>query len=97
MLEIIALIFLAKEIGKLALSKGLPPGRWKFYLVLAWIAGEIIGGVIGILIFGDNNLISAALVAIGGAISGYVILKAHLSKRPDFIEGDIDNIGKEQS
>ncbi len=49
MLEIIALIFLTKEIGKIAAGKGLKPGVWKLYTVLAWIAGEFVGAVIGYL------------------------------------------------
>ncbi|HEV8079100.1 MAG TPA: hypothetical protein VGP43_00195 [Chitinophagaceae bacterium] len=90
MLEIIALFFLTKEIGKIAKAKGLKPGRWQLYTVLAWLAGEIVGGIVGILIFGGNNLVSVALVAIGGAFAGYHILKANLSKRPDALEDDIN-------
>ncbi len=47
MIEIIVLIFLAKEIGRLALTKGLKPGWWKFYLVIGWILGEFLGLIIG--------------------------------------------------
>ncbi len=35
MIEIIVLIFLSRNIGYLALDKGLKPGLWKFYVVLA--------------------------------------------------------------
>ena len=93
MLEIIALIFLAKEIGKIAAAKGLKPGTWKLYFVLAWIAGEFIGAIIGVLIFGTNNFWSVVLVAIAGAVTGYLILKANLSKRPDLLDDDINQIG----
>jgi len=93
MLEIIALIFLTSEMGKIAAEKGLKPLTWKIYTVLAWVLGEIIGGIIGIYMFGGNNLISAALVAIGGAITGYLILKSNLSKRPDVMDDDINQIG----
>jgi hypothetical protein len=60
--------------------------------VLAWIAGEFVGAVIGVLIFGAENLFSVILVAIAGAITGYVLIKANLSKRPDVID-DVDQIG----
>ena len=70
MLEIIALIFLAKQIGKIAADKGLKPGTWKLYLVLSWIAGEFVGAIIGILIFGTTNIISIELVAVAGAVTG---------------------------
>ena len=93
MLEIIALIFLAKQIGKIAADKGLKPGTWKLYLVLSWIAGEFVGAIIGILIFGTTNIISVELVAVAGAVTGYVILKANLSKKPDLLDDDINQIG----
>ena len=93
MLEIIALILLAKQIGKIAANKGLKPGTWKLYLVLSWIAGEFVGAIIGILIFGTTNIISVELVAVAGAITGYVILKATLSKKPDLLDDDINQIG----
>jgi hypothetical protein len=57
MLEIIALIFLTKQIGRIATDKGLKPGTWKLYTVLAWIAGEFVGAIIGVLFFGVNNLL----------------------------------------
>jgi hypothetical protein len=93
MLEIIALIFLAKEIGKIAADKGLKPGIWKLYLVLAWIAGEFVGAIVGVLIFGTNNIISIELVAVAGAVTGYVVLKASLKKKPDLMDDDINHIG----
>ena len=93
MLEIIALIFLARQIGKIAGDKGLKPGIWKLYLVLAWIAGEFVGAIIGVLIFGMNNIISVELVAVAGAVTGYVLLKANLSKKPDLLDDDINQIG----
>ena len=93
MLEIIALIFLTREIGKIATDKGLKPGTWKLYLVLAWIAGEFVGAILGVLIFGVNNIISVELVAVGGAVTGYVLLKAHLKKKPDLMDDDINQIG----
>jgi len=93
MLEIIALIFLTKEIGKIATAKGLKPGTWKLYTVLAWIAGEFVGAIIGVLIFGTDNFFSIALVAIAGAVTGYVVLKANLSKKPDLLDDDINQIG----
>ncbi|MEO5783292.1 MAG: hypothetical protein ABIQ07_08485 [Ginsengibacter sp.] len=93
MLEIIALIFLAKQIGNIASAKGLKPGLWKLYFVLAWIAGEFIGAIIGIMIFGTHNFISIELVAVAGAVTGYVIIKATLAKKADLLDDDINQIG----
>jgi zinc transporter ZupT len=88
MLEIVALIFLTRKIGTLAQRKGLKASTWKVYTILAWLAGEFAGAVIGLLIFGINNFFSAALVAIAGAFTGYVVLKSVLDKKPDDLEDE---------
>jgi hypothetical protein len=96
MLEIIALIFLTRQIGRIAHDKGLKSSTWKLYTVLAWFAGEIVGAVIGLMIFGPNNLFSVLLVALAGAITGYYILKLNLDKRQDItLDDDINQIGRE--
>ena len=95
MIEIIALILLTGHIGKLASQKGEKPGRWKLYTVLAWFAGEFVGAVIGLMIFGTNNIFSVILVALAGAVAGYHILKRSLSKKSDASD-DIDQIGTPQ-
>ncbi|MEZ5047883.1 MAG: hypothetical protein R2831_12935 [Chitinophagaceae bacterium] len=91
MLEIIALIFLTRKIGDLATLKGVKPSTWKMYTVLAWISFEIIGLVIGMMIFPNNTLL-AILVAIPCAIAGYHLVKVRLEKLPD-VHSDIDEIG----
>jgi hypothetical protein len=93
MLEIIILIFLTKEIGKLALHKGLKPGTWKIYTVVGWITSEIIGIMIGVMIFGKDNLFSIVMVGLAFAITSYFIIKAQLNKLPDYFDDDINNIG----
>ena len=95
MLEIIALIFLSRKIGNLAASKGLSPGGWKLRLILFWILGEFVGAMIGISIFGRDNIFSAALVAIAVAAASYFIIDSYLSKLPDSINDDINNIGQQ--
>ena len=57
MLEIIALYFLCKKNGLLAAQKGLLPRTWKWYTVLAWLLTEIIGVIIGITLYGQDNLV----------------------------------------
>ncbi|MEO8821422.1 MAG: hypothetical protein ABI267_02840 [Ginsengibacter sp.] len=94
MLEIIALIFLTKEIGKIAAKKGLKPITWKIYLIIGWLFSETIGLLFGIMIFGTDNIISVVLVGITFAISCYFIMKAQLNKLPDqTFDDDINNIG----
>ncbi len=95
MLEIIALIFLTKEIGKLAHNKGLKPSTWKIYAVVGWIISEITGIIIGVMIFGKDNLFSIALTGITFAVTSYFIIKAQLNKLPDQdFDDDINSIGR---
>jgi hypothetical protein len=95
MLEIIALIFLTKEIGKIAAQKGLKPIKWKIYTIIAWLVSEIIGIVVGVMIFGVNNIVSVILVGITFAITSFFIIKAQLYKLPDqTFDDDINNLGQ---
>lgn len=94
MLEIIALIFLGREIGRLAKSKGLKAGTWQIYLVAGWIIAEIIGCMAGIMIFGAGNLISVALLGIAFAFISYFGIRRYLEKYPDAMEDDINHIGE---
>lgn len=93
MLEIIALIFLARKIGELASEKGQPTGKWKLFLVLAWIGFEILGVIVGVMLFGTDNLIGLGLFAIVCAFGGYLVVRSILLKMPDDFNNEIDNIG----
>jgi hypothetical protein len=96
MLDIIALIFLTKEIGRIAHDKGLRPVTWKIYTIVGWIFSEIIGIIAGIMIFGKDNLFSVILVGLTFAITSYFIIKAQLNKLPDDFDDDISRIGNKQ-
>jgi hypothetical protein len=96
MLEIIALIFLTRQIGALALRKGLKPGQWKVYLVLAWFGAEILGFFIGIQLFGGYNIWGLMLFAFACAFGGYLLVHATLNKKPDSFDDDIRNIGSDE-
>ena len=94
MLDLIVLYFLTREIGRLAFRKGLKPLTWKIYNVLGWLSAELIGVVIGVLIFGMDNLVSVQLIAFAFAITSYFIIKAQLNKLPDHdLDDDINRIG----
>ncbi len=93
MLEIIALVFLTKNIGSLAQRKGLKPGTWKLYTVLCWFGAEILGALIGVLVFGSENIVGAVLLGLACAVGSYFVLKANLDKRPDAMDDDINRIG----
>ena len=92
MLDIIILIFLARNIGQLAEKKGFKPGPWRLYTVLAWFGGEILGVVIGLMLFGEQ-IGAVVLLALACAVSSYFILRANLSNRPDMMDDDINRIG----
>lgn len=93
-MDIIILIFLARDIGRIARSKGLRPSTWRIYLVIGWITMEIFGLGIGLWLFGKDNLVSVGLVALGAALSSYFTLRSVLYKYPDAAEDEIDHIGK---
>jgi hypothetical protein len=93
MLEIIALIFLCKKNGVLAEKKGLKPGTWKLYTVIAWIVTEFFGIFIGMMMFGKTNLVAVFATGIFGAFGGYLFIRYNLENRPDNLEEDVNHIG----
>ena len=93
MLEIIAIILLSKKNGRLALKKGLKSGTWILYSVLCWIGFEVLGFVIGIIAFGQENIIPTYLLALVLAVSSYFFIRSILNKKPDTMEDDINSIG----
>ena len=96
MLAIIALYFLCKKNGILATQKGLNPRTWKWYTVLAWLLTEMIGVIIGITLYGEENLVGVMSLGIISAFGGYLIIKFVLDKKPDFFEDDINSIGVDE-
>ncbi|MEO5944340.1 MAG: hypothetical protein ABIP30_05795 [Ferruginibacter sp.] len=97
MFEIIALVVLTRQIGNLAIRKGLKPGQWKLFLILAWFLAEIIGFYIGITLFGfrKDNLIPLMLLGLVSAFGGYLFIRATLLKKPDLMDDDINRIGSD--
>ena len=92
MLEIIALIYLSRRIGSLAIQKGLKPLTWKLYTIAAWITCEIIGMLIAYALFGQN-IFSIMSIALTAAFGGYLLVRAILEKKPDVVDNDINSIG----
>lgn len=83
MLEIIAIFYLAGKMGELAERKGQKKGKWKTFTVLGWIGSEIAGIVIGIAVFGSENLAPMLLVGYTFAILSYFAIRQSLQKMPD--------------
>ena len=95
MLEIIALIFITREIGKIAASKGLKPLTWKIYAVLSWVIFEIWGFMIALMFFDKDNYFSIMMVGLMFAVTGYIWIKARLNKIPgNRLDDDINNLGE---
>ncbi|MBC7867936.1 MAG: hypothetical protein H7X88_10435 [Gloeobacteraceae cyanobacterium ES-bin-316] len=94
MIEIIALIFLCRHIGKLALQKGEPPAKWKLITVGSWFGAELLGFILAAMLLGTGNMIGLFLIGLMSAVGGYLIVKAQLDKIPDLMEEEIDHIGE---
>ncbi len=93
MLEIIALIFLCRMNGTLAAKKGLKPGVWKAYTVLAWIGAELAGFMIALTMFDKTELFAIMGVGIFCAFGGYLAVKYTLEQKPDGVDNDVNEIG----
>ena len=94
MIDLIVLIFLTREIGKVAFRKGLKPLTWRIYNVVGWLLFETFGIIAGFGIFDKSNLISINLMGFAFAITSYFLIKARLDKLPD-VDDEIDNFGKQ--
>jgi heme A synthase len=93
MIEIIVVILLCLHIGKIAKRKGLQPGIWRFYTVLAWIVAEMIGIGIAVFVLNSRDLLGLMFMGLICAVGGYLLVKSILDKKPDHVEDDIDRIG----
>ena len=95
MLEIIALIFITREIGKIAATKGLKSLTWKVYTIISWIISEALGVIFGLMLFGKDNIFSVILIGLTFAITSYFIIKVQLNKLPDHgFDDDINHLGQ---
>lgn len=104
-IEIIALIFLCKKNGDLAAVKGLKPGTWKMYTIGAWILAELLGCILGLMMFAQagsltadkmpqSTMLSISAVALFAAFGGYLFVRRTLENKPDnSLKNDINEIG----
>lgn len=97
MIEIILLYFLTKNMGLLAIKKGLPAGRWKVITVFAWIGFEMTGMMIGITLLGIGTLVGLMGFGLICAFGGYLTVRYILENKPDEkIDDDMNRIGIDQ-
>ncbi|MEO5893915.1 MAG: hypothetical protein ABIQ31_26900 [Ferruginibacter sp.] len=97
-LEIIALIFLCKRNGALAIRKGLKAGSWKWYTVIAWLVGEMTGVLLGMGFYRQEdsireNIVGISMLGLTCAFGGYLFIKFLLDKKPDALDEEINRIG----
>lgn len=84
MLEIFAIIGLSKKIGNIAFEKGLKKTPYIILMIALWVVLEIVGAIIGALIFGAENLmvyLCAILGAASGAGLGFLIVRNAVPRR----------------
>ena len=79
-MDIILLILAAMHIGRMAASKGLPAGSWRWKTVLAWLAFEFIGLMFTYVFLGIRNMISLSLIGLASGIGGYLLMRYRLEK-----------------
>lgn len=70
MLEIIAIIFLGREVKKIVESKGHNATRYILIMVGLWIGLEITASIIGAMFFGDTGMMYM-FALLGAAVGGY--------------------------
>ena len=91
--------------GNLAVQKGLNATTWKLYTILGFFAAEIVGIILGIVLFGidinafnnaeklqNSNIYGLEAFALISAFGGYLIVKSILEKKPDSFDEDINKI-----
>jgi hypothetical protein len=105
LIEIIALIFLCKKNGELAVQKGLKPKTWKIYTVVAWIMAEFTGCIFAVLLFIEpgqlnikdmpqSTIAAVSLVSLFAAFGGYLFVRYTLEKKPSggLLDKDVNRV-----
>jgi positive regulator of sigma E activity len=82
MLEIIGIYFASRTIGELASSKGYSSGLYRFLTFLFWFVFEVVGAVIGLLLFGNEGFLFY-IFALVGAVCGFLLLKTIVNRLPN--------------
>ncbi len=71
MIEIIAIIWLARRIKEMVKAKGLKPAKYIWSLIILWISFEVFFVIIGLSML-NNELAAFGLGLIGAAIGGTI-------------------------
>jgi hypothetical protein len=87
-MDIIILIFLIRNLVKIAKRKGESAFKWGIRGVLVWIGGVITGISVVFILIGQNFLYSV-IIGYGTAYLFFLILKSSLNSMPDVNEAGI--------
>lgn len=93
MIEIFVVIALCKKLAEMAQERGHGRG-WAALGALFWIAGEVIGGVIGYMVGGGETFAMYGLALLGaglGALASWLIV-SNLTPRPGSMLGDATGV-----
>ena len=93
MIELIALYFLCKFNGRLAARKGLKPLTWRLYTIFAWLVAEFLGVILGLMLFGKDDLGPLMAIGLVSAFGGYLFIRYILDKKTDAIGDDVSRAG----
>lgn len=85
MLDLLILVFIVIHIGNKARRKGQNVFKWRLLTVVAWLAAEFFGLLIGVAILGFSKEVFFNLMIIGlvSAFGGYLLVRYNLDKYPD--------------
>ena len=87
MLEIIAIIALARKIKAIVIAKGHKPLKYILILLGLWIGLEVVGAIIGTLIFGEDGFEPYICAVLGATWAGFFSYRVALNA-PDINNED---------
>jgi len=89
MLEILLVVYLCKQLGKMLRAKGRSATGFQVLLVIAWIVGELGGGIVGVALTNSPGgmYLFALMGAAAGAATCFIIGRNLSSNLPDSPRG----------
>jgi hypothetical protein len=86
MIEIIIIIFLTRNNGKICKRKNIRPVGYQFLTVVLWILFEILGMIIGSIFFQDQKALTYFFALMGAGLSALISYSIVVNLKPRNIE-----------
>jgi hypothetical protein len=86
MLEIIALVYLGKEIKKIVEAKGLKATKYIVIMITLWVGLELTGAIVGTLVAGEQQLTMYLFAITGAAFGGYLSYRVAVNAEPAILD-----------